>query len=128
MPRPLKIFMRGKRVALLQEILYRKGYPMQDQKGLFGVHTRDAVKDIQKQHGLKPSGQVDDELFQLIQQGQSALTSEEKSAETSAVDTPLPLVNQQQFDALVRLLISKSLIKPGELEAEMTKALPAILS
>ena len=126
MPRPLKIFMRGKRIALLQEILYRKGYPMQDQKGVFGVHTRDAIKDIQKQHGLKPSGQVEDELFQLIQQGQPALPTGKKSAEAPAVDAPL--VNQQQFDALIRLLISKGMIKSGELEAEMTKALPAILS
>jgi len=128
MSRPLKIFMRGKRVALMQAVLHRMGYPMQDQKGLFGVHTRDAVKDIQKQRGLKPTGEVDDALFQLLQQGAVPQQIADLAGTTTAPALPDPGCDQAQFDALIRLLLRKGVIEAGELEAEMNRAYPSTLS
>ncbi len=122
MARPLKMFMRGKRVTMLQELLGRMGYPMQDQPGMFGATTRDAVKDFQKQRQLKPTGLVDDELLQLMQQGHVASPSKKK---TSPESSPAPLpVNQQQLDALIRLLIRKELISESELQAEIKRPQP----
>jgi len=122
MARPLKMFMRGKRVTILQELLGRMGYPMQDQPGMFGTTTRDAVKSFQKQQQLKPSGLVDDELLQLMQQGHVAAPSKKKTtSKTVPASTP---VNQQQLDALIRLLIRKELINEDELQAEMKRPQP----
>jgi len=125
MARPLKIFMRGKRVAILQEILQRMGYPMQDQKGLFGVHTRDAVKAIQKQRSLKVNGEVDDPLFLQIQQGYSPLQAS-ASADKTVLSNP-DSMNQAQLDALISILLRKGMLEAGELEAEMTRAHPTSL-
>jgi len=118
--------MRGKRVGLLQAVLHRMGYPMQDQNGLFGVHTRDAVKDIQKQRGLKPTGELDDALFQLLQLGTAPQVTDQGSTTTAAAPLPEPGCDQEQFDALVRLLLRKGVIEAGELEAEMSRACPAL--
>ncbi len=120
MARPLKIFMRGKSITTLQEVLRRMGYPIHDQKGLFGTDTRDAVKSFQKQQGLKPSGVVDDELMKLMQHGQAAVVTAEESLEVPD-STPL---NQQQLDALIRLLLRKGVIEEAELEAEMKRVIP----
>jgi len=127
MSRPLKIFMRGKRIAFMQEILHRMGYPMQDQKGLFGVNTRDAIKDVQKQRGLKQTGQVDDDLFHLMQHGTAPQVADQAST-TIAAAPPDPGCDQEQFDALIRLLLRKGVIEAGELEAEMNRAYPSTLS
>ena len=122
MSRPLKMFMRGKRVTMLQELLHRIGYPINDQPGLFGATTRDAVKDFQKQREMKVTGQVDDDLMQLIQGGQTAPASKEKpSSEKIIVSTP---VNQQQLDALIRLLVRKDLITEKELQTETKRPQP----
>ena len=122
MSRPLKMFMRGKRVTMLQELLHRIGYPINDQPGLFGATTRDAVKDFQKQREIKVTGQVDDDLMQLIQGGQTAPASKEKpSSEKIIASTP---VNQQQLDALIRLLVRKDLITEKELQSEMKRPQP----
>lgn len=122
MSRPLKMFMRGKRVTMLQEILHRIGYPINDQPGLFGATTRDAVKDFQKQKEMKVTGQIDDDLMQFIQGGQTAPASKEKpSSEKIVVSTP---VNQQQLDALIRLLVRKDLITEKELQTEMKRPQP----
>lgn len=122
MSRPLKMFMRGKRVTMLQELLHRTGYSINDQPGLFGATTRDAVKDFQKQREIKVTGQVDDNLLQLIQGGQSVPASKEKpSSEKITASTP---VNQQQLDALIRLLIRKELITEKELQTEMKRPQP----
>ncbi|MES0371883.1 MAG: peptidoglycan-binding domain-containing protein [Mariprofundaceae bacterium] len=122
MPRPLKMFMRGKRVTMLQELLHRIGHSINDQPGLFGATTRDAVKDFQKQREIKVTGQVDDDLMQLIQGGQTVPTSKEKpSSEKITASTP---VNQQQLDALIRLLIRKELMTEKELQTEMKRPQP----
>ena len=122
MSRPLKIFMRGKRITMLQEILRRMGYPMDDQPGLFGTFTRDAVKDFQKQRDMKVTGQVDEELMQVMQQGQVASANKGKtSPKTASMPNP---VNQQQLDALIRLMIQKGLIEKDELEAEIKRPQP----
>ena len=114
MARPLKIYMRGKRVTTLQGILKRMGYPMNDQLGLFGTFTRDAVKDIQKQRSLKVTGMVDEELLQSLQQGYE---NSEKNSEKKATAT----YNQQQIDALIRLLVQKNIITVDELQVEMKR-------
>jgi len=124
MARPLKMFMRGKRISMLQELLGRMGYPMNDQPGLFGASTRDAVKDVQTQRGLKPTGHADDELLQLMQLGQTSPPAKEKSSvQTTPSSTQNP-VNQQQLDALIRLLIHKGLIDETELQIEMKRVQP----
>jgi len=123
MARTLKIFMRGKSVSLLQEVLRRMGYDIHDQKGLFGVHTRDAVKSYQKQQGLKPTGQVDDALMTMLQGGAPAQASEDKpTAQTKALPS-----NQAELDALVRLLIKKEVFSQEEWDAEVTKKVPSSL-
>jgi len=122
MSRPLNMFMRGKRVTMLQELLGRMGYPTQDQPGLFGASTRDGVKNFQKQRQLKPTGLVDDELLKLMQQGHVTASSKKKRKPKKA-PSPIP-VNQQQLDALIRLLIRKDLINEDELQVEMERPQP----
>jgi len=124
MARPLKIFMRGKSITTLQEVLRRMGYPIHDQKGLFGTDTRDAVKSFQKQQGLKPTGLVDDELMQLMQRGHAAVAPAEKEV---VAKQEVQSVNQHQLDCLIRLLIQKEVLAEGELEAEMKKVIPTSL-
>ena len=124
MARPLKIFMRGKSITALQEVLRRMGYPIHDQKGLFGTDTRDAVKSFQKQQGLKPTGLVDEELMQLLQRGHVAAAPVEEKVSPRAEQSS---VDQHQLDCLVRLLIQKGVLAEGELEAEMKKVIPSAL-
>lgn len=126
MARPLKVFMRGKSIALLQEVLRRIGYPIHDQKGLFGVDTRDAVKNFQKQQGLKPTGQVDEALMQLMQHGQPAMPQEKQPLE-KIEEVVEGQVTQQQFDVLLRLLVRKGLIEEGEFAAKIKKMAPTHL-
>ncbi len=109
---------------MLQELLGRMGYPMHDQPGLFGASTRDAVKDVQTQRGLKPTGHADDELLQLIQPGQASPPEKEKPSVEAAPSPTQNPVNQQQLDALIRLLIHKGLIDETELQTEMKRVLP----
>jgi len=125
MARPLKIFMRGKRITMLQEILLRMGYRIEDQKGLFGTFTRDAVKIIQKQHGLKVNGEVDDALFQIIQGGNAPSPAQPEAEKMAAA--PTSPITRAQLDALTRLLIRKGVLEEGELEAEIRKPRPASL-
>ncbi len=122
MSRPLKMFMRGKSVRMLQELLQKMGYPIDDQPGIFGPSTRDAVKNFQTQQGLKATGMVDDELLKLIRQGH-AITEKPENAGSKVAPAPQP-VNQDQLDALIRLMIRKGIISEDELQAEM-KRIPA---
>jgi len=125
MSRPLKMFMRGKRITMLQEILQRMGYPMHDQTGLFGASTRDAIKDVQKQHGLKPSGSVDDDLLKLLQQGPlSTVTTNSDTNPTHSKDSSPIVCNQQQLDALTNLLIKKGIITKAELDQHIAQPKP----
>jgi peptidoglycan hydrolase-like protein with peptidoglycan-binding domain len=120
MARALKIYMRGKGVRTLQTILKQMGYPMEDQPAIFGVSTRDGVKDFQKRKGLKPTGMVDDELFRLMQESVGF------QAETTVKpEKPVGLVSPAEtsrMDALVSLLISKGVITQEELDAAMRPA------
>ncbi len=120
MARPLKIFMRGKSITLLQEVLRRLGYVIEDQRGLFGTMTRDAVKSFQKQRDLKPTGIVDDALMQQMTHGQTFV----QPAAQIAVENKDVSVDQRQWHALVHLLVSKGVIEAGELEAMMDKVKP----
>ncbi len=119
MARTLKIFMRGKSVAQLQEILRRMGYTIEDPKGLFGVHTREAVKSYQKQHGLTPTGHVNNDLMSMLQGGTPQTNAEPPVLESK--DMP---INQQELDALIRLLIQKDVFTQEEWDAEMKRAVP----
>jgi peptidoglycan hydrolase-like protein with peptidoglycan-binding domain len=116
------MFMRGKSVRMLQELLQKMGYPIDDQPGIFGPSTRDAVKNFQTQQGLKATGMVDDELLKLIRQGH-AITEKPENAGSKVAPAPQP-VNQDQLDALIRLMIRKGIISEDELQAEM-KRIPA---
>jgi len=120
MARPLKMFMRGKRITMLQEILRRMGYPMLDQTGQFGASTRDAVKGFQRQHDLKATGMVDDELLQLMQQGPLTSSSKSEPSASETTNTASP-ANQQQLDALIRLLMEKGIITEDELNKEINR-------
>jgi len=117
MARALKIYMRGKSVRTLQNILKQMGYPMEDQPAIFGVSTRDGVKDFQKRKGLKPTGMVDDELFKQMQE--SVGFQAEKIAKS---ESPIGLAapnDRNQLDALISLLIRKGIITEEALLAEM---------
>jgi len=124
MARPLKVFMRGKSITTLQEILRLRGYPIHDQKGLFGTDTREAVKNFQKQHGLATTGVVDDKLMLLMQQG----SVQNAKDIAPAKETEVKAIKQDRLDALVRLLLKKGVLEEGELEAEMKKVIPTSLS
>ena len=126
MARPLKMYMRGKSVRMLQETLKRLGYPMEDQPSIFGVSTRDAVKNFQAQKKLKPTGIVDDELLNLMRTGHNvadmdAAQPPKKREPITVTTTP---VDQDRLEALVRLMIAKGMINEAELAEEMTKSPP----
>ncbi|MDT8376886.1 MAG: peptidoglycan-binding domain-containing protein [Mariprofundaceae bacterium] len=126
MPRPLKMFMRGKRVRTLQEMLKRLGYPMNDQPAVFGASTRDAVKNFQSEKGLKNTGIVDDALLNLMRQGHNISDMESKNRtkpEPEAAAAAQP-VNQNRLDALIRLLVRKGVVSEEELQAEMQRIPP----
>jgi len=119
------MFMRGKRVTMLQEILQRMGYPMHDQTGLFGASTRDGIKDFQKRQALKASGIVDDDLFKLLQQGPLSTSSASKDTTPADTSNPSPLAcNQQQLDALTAVLIDKGIISQSELDQQISRPKP----
>ncbi len=126
MARPLKMFMRGKSVSMLQDILRSMGYSVEDRPSMFGASTRDAVKGFQRQRGLKVTGQVDDALLQMMQQGKDATTVRGKTTvkKASTSDIASIILNQQQLDALIRLLIRKGLLGEQELKDEMERVLP----
>ena len=117
MARALKIYMRGKSVRTLQNILKQMGYPMEDQSAIFGVSTRDGVKDFQKRKGLKPTGIVDDELFKQMQES-VGFQAEKIAKSESPVGLATPN-DRSQLDALLSLLIRKGIITEEELLAEM---------
>jgi len=119
------MFMRGKRVTMLQEILQRMGYPMHDQTGLFGASTRDGIKDFQKRQALKASGIVDDDLFKLLQQGPLSTSSASKGTTPADTTDPSPIAcNQQQLDALTAVLIDKGIISQSELDQQISRPKP----
>ncbi|NWF35573.1 peptidoglycan-binding protein [Mariprofundus sp. KV] len=118
------MFMRGKGVSMLQELLQRMGYPMQDQPGLFGVATRAAVKDFQAKKGLKSTGIVDEALLDLMRQNFTTPTERKKSKAKSA-QTPAPHpATQQQLDTITRLLIKKGIFSEEELAKELSRPHP----
>jgi len=116
MARALKMFMRGKSVRTLQNILKQMGYPMEDQPAIFGASTRDGVKDFQKRKGMKITGMVDDELMLLFQQS-IGFQADNKPKQENPVQPSAP-VDPDRLEALISLLISKGVIT----EAELAKA------
>jgi len=122
MARPLKMYMRGKSVRSLQQMLKQMGYPMKDQPAIFGASTRDGVKDFQNRKGLKPTGIVDDELFNLMQES-VGFQAEKPAKSESPVGLAAP-ADKSRLDALVTLLISKGVITEEELQAELMQTKP----
>lgn len=58
--RNLSLRKRGEDVRLLQEELQRLSFAIEDTPGLFGATTRQAVRDLQRQNDLEPTGVVDE--------------------------------------------------------------------
>jgi len=127
MNKTLKIYMRGKGVAMLQELLQRMGYPLTDQPGLFGVSTRAAVKDFQSKKGLKSTGTADEALLDLLRQNfpSEDLPKRKRKSSQSPVINP---VNQKQLDAISRLLIKKGIFSEEELAAEISRPQPVAIT
>jgi len=117
------MFMRGKSVTMLQNMLKQMGYPIGDQEGVFGTTTRDAVKDFQKRKGEKTTGVVDGELFQLIQQS-VGFQAEKKPARKEQVTASASPAESARLEALIALLVSKGVITEEEL-AETVPPKPA---
>ena len=67
--RTLRFGMRGRDVALLQEQLSRLGYYTGETDGVFGILTKDAVRDLQKAHRLRVDGIAGNEVFAVIRSG-----------------------------------------------------------
>jgi len=114
MARDLKMFMRGKSVTQLQNMLRQMGYPMEDQPAIFGACTRDGVKDFQKRKGLKVTGIVDDELMELMRQSVGFQTEKKPARKEQTTGTP-SATDSAKLDALIRLLVGKGLISEEEL-------------
>jgi len=125
MARVLKIFMRGKSVRMLQEFLRSMGYKVNDRDSMFGASTRDAVKSFQRQRGLKVTGQVDNELLQLMQQAKAGSSVCGKEAEEKS---SVAMVSQKKFNALVRLMVRKGLFDEQELYDEMERVIPVSIT
>ncbi|MDX8381832.1 MAG: peptidoglycan-binding domain-containing protein [Ghiorsea sp.] len=121
MARPLKIFMRGKSVTQLQELLRGMGFEIHDQKALFGVDTRSAVKAYQKQHSLKITGEVD-EQFIIRMQGGAGATPKQSEAIVKAISS-----KQEPLDVLIQLLIKKNVFTQEEWDSECSKTKPSPL-
>ena len=124
MNKKLKMFMRGKGVSMLQELLQRMGYSMNDQPGIFGVSTRDAVKDLQSKKGLKTTGIVDEELLDMIRQSCGIQADTKKSGSESAKPPAPSSIHQTQLEAITRLLIRKGIFTEEELSEEMSRPQP----
>ena len=116
---------------MLQESLRSMGYKVDDRDSMFGTSTRDAVKSFQRQRGLKVTGQVDNELLQLMQQGKAGSSVRGKEAEekSSVSDVAsVAMVSQKKFDALVRLMVRKGLFDEQELKDEMERVIPVSIT
>ena len=124
MNKKLKMFMRGKGVSMLQELLQRMGYPMHDQPGLFGVATRAAVKDFQSKKGLKATGDADEALLDLMRQNFAAPATDKKAKAKPAQTPALMPASQMQLDAITRLLISKGIFSEEELAKALSRPQP----
>lgn len=55
-----------KAVRNIQLILQKNGYDVGTADGLMGTRTRNAIMDVQKQHGLEPTGEIDRKLADLL--------------------------------------------------------------
>lgn len=50
----------------VQSLLTQRGYPIGEIDGVIGNNTRQAIKDIQEQHGLEPDGRAGRKLLELL--------------------------------------------------------------
>lgn len=55
-----------KAVSNIQMILNKNGYDAGPPDGLMGVRTKSAIKTFQKANGMKPTGEVDEELVRML--------------------------------------------------------------
>lgn len=55
-----------KAVRNIQLILQKNGYDVGNPDGVMGNKTRNAIADIQKAHGQEPTGEVNQQLVQLL--------------------------------------------------------------
>lgn len=67
--RTLRFGTKGRDVASLQEQLSRLGYYTGEVDGVYGILTKDAVRDLQKAHRLRVDGIAGKEVFALIRSG-----------------------------------------------------------
>ncbi|MGE5585510.1 MAG: peptidoglycan-binding protein [Bacillota bacterium] len=67
--RILRPGMRGRDVTLLQERLACLGYYAGEIDGVFGILTKDAVRDLQKAHRLRVDGIAGSEVFAVLRSG-----------------------------------------------------------
>jgi spore germination protein YaaH len=67
--RTLRLGTRGHDVASLQEKLLRLGYYTGEIDGIYGILTKDAVRDLQKAHRLRVDGIAGKEVFALVHSG-----------------------------------------------------------
>jgi peptidoglycan hydrolase-like protein with peptidoglycan-binding domain len=88
----IKLGSSGKLVESLQDRLVALGFMTATQKatgsGNFGVLTEQALKAFQRQHGIEPSGQLLDETYRALRNGNQAAPV--VSTESTAIDTVLP--------------------------------------
>jgi len=137
MARALKIFMRGQSVRRLQTILRGLGYTIEDQSSVFGTSTREAVKSYQKQHQLKATGRVDDDLMAKMQFGMPDEADTSNSDEAKPENECMNPTHEKQaqawqdmnkkFDMLIQLLEQKDVLKPGEIQRAMQQNKPTSL-
>lgn len=64
--RDLSIGKIGGDVRQLQIDLTKKGYNLEPYNGVFGLRTMEAVTELQKKNGLKPTGVYDDETREVL--------------------------------------------------------------
>ncbi|WP_227819514.1 peptidoglycan-binding domain-containing protein [Mariprofundus micogutta] len=108
----LKIFMRGKSVSTLQTQLTQRGFSITDIKGVFGPSTRDAVKSLQTQFSLQPTGIVDDAFRQAVGQQQADVSTQTESIKRSSHSD-----SDKKLDNLIQLLLRKGIIEQRELDS-----------
>lgn len=76
----LRVGSRGSAISFLQSLLRRRGYYVQID-GVFGRGTQQAVQALQRDYGLYPSGDVDQQVWDIL--GVSCVPSDNSSNKPS---------------------------------------------
>ena len=122
------------RIEELQENLKKAGLDPGPIDGRMGWQTRNAIKEFQKNNGLKSTGKIDSKTWAEINREKESITAEEKAK------TPKPKLNEDiQDEIMTYRLKSKGRVReiqtalknagfdPGEIDGKMgTKTKSAI--